>query len=103
MLNIVCGRPYKTYLIASEFCQNLSKSLDFSGILSKFLEIAKAVDTRYINSRNLVKFRTNFIKIGAKNDEIAGNLAKKLEKFASFGLNFCKNLSLERCESVHIL
>ena len=85
MLNTVSERPYKTYLIRSGLCQNLSKSLEFSGILSKFQEIAEAADIFYIISRNLVKIRSNFIEIGAKNDEIAGNL----QNFGNFPQVLC--------------
>ena len=45
----------------------------------------------YIISTNLAKFRSNFIKISAKNDEINGNFGKKSEIFRNLGAEFLQN------------
>ena len=73
----------------------VSKSVDISQNLSDLQRfsaklIARAVGIIYTFSRNLVKFRSNSINIGAKNDESHGHLAKFRKIFAIVVLNFCK-------------
>ena len=59
------------------------------------------MDMNCIMSINTVKLWSNFINIGAKNDEIDVNIfCIFLQKV---WLIFCKILRLERCKSVFIL
>ena len=59
------------------------------------------MDMLFIISRNLVKFRSIFINIGAKNDEIDENIG--IFFLQKVWLDFCKNLRFERCKSVYVL
>ena len=58
----------------------------------------------YIISTNLAKFRSNFIKISAKKDEINGNFGKKSEIFRNLGAEFLRNFefgAVQKC--VHLV
>ena len=66
----------------------------FSQHLSKFQRIAATVDIDCIISRNPVNFRSIFIEIDTKDDEIDEKIGQLLHFLENVWLNFCKHFEI---------